>query len=149
MNWGGGELVPNSRNVFERNIVVANDLTSGLGQSGGSLTAASWDYNLYSGSQMASAPFHIWGVKAQHANSMTQWQSHGFDAHSRVADPLFIDPAHGNFALAVNSPARALGFKDIPTALIGATGPRVLAVAIGEPIVTKIADKQIPPANTE
>jgi parallel beta-helix repeat protein len=149
MNWGGGELVPNSRNVFDRNIVVANGPTSGVAQSGGSLTAASWDYNLYSGSQMANHPFHIWGVKAPHANSMTQWQSHGFDAHSRVGDPLFVDPAHGNFALAVNSPARALGFMDIPTALIGATGPHVLAVAVGQPIVSEVADKQIAPANAE
>ncbi len=150
MNWGGGaELAPSSRNVFARNIVVANSPTSGMSQSGGSLTAASWDYNLYFGSQMANRPFHLWGVKAQRANSMTQWQSHGFDAYSRVADPLFLDSAHGNFALAANSPARALGFKDIPTALIGATGPHVLAAAVRQPIVAEITDEQIAPANAE
>jgi parallel beta-helix repeat protein len=149
MNWGGGEIAPNSRNVFDRNIVVANGATAGAGQCGGSLTVASWDYNLYFGSQMANTPFHIWGVEAQNANSMTQWQSHGSDAHSRVADPLFVDPAHGNFALAVNSPARALGFKDIPTALIGAVRPHVLAAAIRQPVVTKIADEQIAPANAK
>jgi parallel beta-helix repeat protein len=150
MNWGGGaELAPSSRNVFARNIVVANSPTSGVSQSGGSLTAASWDHNLYFGSQMANRPFHLWGVKAQRANSMTQWQSHGFDAHSRVADPLFLDSAHGNFALAANSPARALGFKDIPTALIGATAPHVLAAAVRQPIVAEITDEQIAPANAE
>jgi hypothetical protein len=80
---------------------------------------------------------------------MTQWQGHGFDAHSRVADPLFLDSAHGNFALAANSPARALGFKDIPTALIGATAPHVLAAAVRQPIVAEITDEQIAPANAE
>jgi len=51
-----------------------------------------------------------------------QWQAQGFDLHSLVADPQFVDAANGNFTLAANSPASALGFQDIPTAQIGLVG---------------------------
>src|SRR5216684_4265071 len=125
-NWTGAGTVASSANVFDHNIVVANSATSGTSQSGGSLTAASWDHNLYFGTQLNGAPFHIWGVTGpNYANTLAQWQSHGFDAHSRVADPFFVDPARGDFSLAANSPARVLGFKDIPTALIGTNRSQV------------------------
>jgi parallel beta-helix repeat protein len=122
-NWTGAGAVASSQNVFDHNIVVANSSTSGTSQSGGSLTAASWDHNLYSGTQLNGAPFHIWGTTApNYANSVGQWQSQGFDAHAQVADPQFTDPANGNFTLAANSPAHALGFQDLPTAQMGLPG---------------------------
>jgi hypothetical protein len=31
-----------------------------------------------------------------------------------IADPLFVDPAAGNFSLKPSSPAFALGFEQIP-----------------------------------
>jgi parallel beta-helix repeat protein len=122
-NWTGAGAAPSANNVFDHNIVVANGTTGGASQSGGSLTAGSWDHNLYTGPQLDGAPFHIWGTTApNYANSMAQWQGQGFDPHSQVADPQFVDAAHGNFALAANSPAHALGFQDIPTAQIGVAG---------------------------
>ncbi len=42
-----------------------------------------------------------------------------YDQHSIVADPMFVDPANGNFHLRPGSPALKLGFKDIDTSEIG------------------------------
>ena len=43
----------------------------------------------------------------------------GIDAHSVVADPLFIDPANGDFRLQPESPALKLGFTPIDMSQIG------------------------------
>jgi hypothetical protein len=47
-----------------------------------------------------------------------QWQATGQDKDSLIADPMFIDPEHENYALKPGSPAEKIGFKpfDISTA---------------------------------
>ena len=47
------------------------------------------------------------------------WQATGQDAHSILADPLFVDPAHDDYRLRPDSPAFKLGFKPIPVEKIG------------------------------
>lgn len=49
----------------------------------------------------------------------SDWQALGQDVHSVVADPLFIDPANGNYRLRTNSSALSLGFVQIPITQIG------------------------------
>ena len=51
--------------------------------------------------------------------SLEGWQATGYDTHSIVADPMFVDPAAGNFRLKDDSPAWKLGFKPIPLEKIG------------------------------
>jgi hypothetical protein len=41
--------------------------------------------------------------------------------HSIVADPLFVDPEHGNFTLKPGSPAAKIGFHPIDASQIGRT----------------------------
>ena len=53
--------------------------------------------------------------------SFSQWQATGQDKHSVVADPLFVDPMNGNFALRPGSPARQIGFEPWD---ISSAGPR-------------------------
>ncbi len=72
------------------------------------------------------------------------WQAMGFDTHSLVADPLFVNPAKDDYRLRPDSPAFKLGFKPIPVDRIGpyndplrATWPIVQADGVRErPIQT-------------
>ncbi|MBI2300538.1 MAG: right-handed parallel beta-helix repeat-containing protein, partial [Armatimonadetes bacterium] len=48
-----------------------------------------------------------------------EWRQTGQDAHSLVADPLFIDPEHHDYRLRADSPALKLGFKPTPFDQIG------------------------------
>jgi parallel beta-helix repeat protein len=43
----------------------------------------------------------------------------GFEMHSRIADPLFVDPARDDYRLKTGSPAFRLGFQPIDSRLIG------------------------------
>ena len=41
-----------------------------------------------------------------------QWRALGFDKHSLIADPLFVDPSAGDYRVKPESPALKLGFQD-------------------------------------
>ncbi|WP_156345942.1 hypothetical protein [Verrucomicrobium spinosum] len=47
------------------------------------------------------------------------WQSEGWDMHSLVADPRFVDAARDDYRLKPESPAFKLGFKALPLQKIG------------------------------
>ncbi len=47
------------------------------------------------------------------------WRSQGYEAHSIIADPLFVDAEHDDFRLKPESPAFKLGFKPILVERIG------------------------------
>ena len=47
------------------------------------------------------------------------WQQRGMDGHTIIADPLFVDPAKGDYRLRPESPAFDLGFERIPREKIG------------------------------
>ncbi len=46
--------------------------------------------------------------------TLDEWQALGYDQHSVFADPLFVDPAHGDYRVRSDSPALALGFENFP-----------------------------------
>ncbi|MEW6355505.1 MAG: sugar-binding protein [Planctomycetota bacterium] len=48
-----------------------------------------------------------------------EWKKLGFDAHSIVADPLFVNAKNDDFCLRPESPAHKLGIKQIPVEKIG------------------------------
>jgi hypothetical protein len=63
-----------------------------------------------------------WNAEGDHALTfagltLEQWQAKGQDRDSLIADPLFADPAQGDFRLREGSPATTIGFK--PFALSG------------------------------
>lgn len=58
-------------------------------------------------------------VEAEPMNEWSSWQKEGWDEHSLVADPLFIDWQKDDFRLKPESPAFKLGFKAIPVEKIG------------------------------
>lgn len=51
--------------------------------------------------------------------SLADWQKRGFDQHSVIGDPRFVDPARDNYTLRPESPAWKLGFEPIDTSTVG------------------------------
>ena len=56
-------------------------------------------------------------------------QVDGWDEHSIVGDPLFIDPANGDFRVKEGSPAFDVGFKNFPMDQFGVKKPKLKAIA--------------------
>jgi parallel beta-helix repeat protein len=77
------------------------------------------DNNLYwlKGADLRALKTHI-----MPSGTFAQWQTAGYDTHSLVADPLFVDAAHDDYRLKPDSPALKLGFKAIPVEKIGPKG---------------------------
>jgi parallel beta-helix repeat protein len=95
--------------VFERNIIywTEGNLLDGTWKNGRFLL----DYNLYWDSNRRPLSFD--------GKTFEQWQESGQDAHSRIADPRFADPAKDDFALAPDSAALSLGFRPIDLSRVG------------------------------
>jgi hypothetical protein len=70
-----------------------------------------FDNNLYFNPNREQVRFANW--------TFEEWQKRGNDAHSLVADPLFVDPEHGNFKLKPSSPALKIGFRPIDVSTVG------------------------------
>ena len=58
-------------------------------------------------------------TEAAPLDEWTSWQGAGWDKHSLVADPMFVDWQHDDFRLKPESPAFKIGFKAIPVEQIG------------------------------
>jgi hypothetical protein len=93
----------------------------------GVLLGSSWgddkfriDWNDYWDTRTASNPASI------HLGPVTwdKWKERGFDTHSVLADPLFVDPKGGDFGLRPESPALKLGFKPIDLRQVGPRGEK-------------------------
>lgn len=63
------------------------------------------------------------------AKTLAQWQANGFDRHSLFADPMFVDPAGGDYSVRPGSPALKLGFKNFPMKGFGVLKPEFQAEA--------------------
>jgi hypothetical protein len=67
------------------------------------------------------------GQQRVSSDEWAAWQALGFDRHSLVADPLFVDPTKDDYRLKPGSPAFTLGFKPIPVEQIGPYRDRLRA----------------------
>jgi hypothetical protein len=52
-------------------------------------------------------------------SSFDNWLALGYDAYSKIGDPLFVDPANHDYRLEAGSPALKLGFEPIDTSKVG------------------------------
>jgi len=77
------------------------------------------DYNLFFNADGGEYTVVFRGSGGPGGVSFAQWQETGNDAHSRIADPLFVDAAKSDFRLKPESPALKLGFVPIPIEKIG------------------------------
>lgn len=103
--------------TFEHNIVYYDK---------GALLGGYWsdhkhvmDYNVYW--DASGNPVTFAGM------SFEDWKKNGHDQHSIIADPKFVNPKKFDFRLQPDSPALALGFKQIDMSNVGPrfrVGPR-------------------------
>ena len=56
--------------------------------------------------------------------SLEDWRKLGFDGHSIVEDPQFVDPKNANFRLKPGSPVSKIGFEPIDISTAGLVGPK-------------------------
>lgn len=96
--------------IFEHNIVYS-DIPDILG-SNWSNDSYHMDYNVYW--REGGEPINF---KGQTFEAWQQERKH--DRHSLVADPMFVDPANGNFSLKEGSPALKMGFRPIDVSQCG------------------------------
>lgn len=108
-----GANPPPNGEVFSRNLVVWQEGAL-FNEADWWSFATLWDYNLYWQSRGEPVCFLRY--------SFAEWKAKGLDAHSVIADPLFVDPANKDFRLRPESPAFKLGFRQID---LSDMGPRV------------------------
>ena len=110
-----------ANNTFRRNIVCFRTGVLHRINRWHEKVLAECDHNLY---------WQIGADLAKRTDAVTpkgtlaKWKQAGFDRHSVVADPLFVDPDKDDYRLRDGSPARALGFQPIDVARIGVAGYR-------------------------
>lgn len=108
-------------NTFRQNIVYMTQGTLFVPFTEGTLRQrladkeplGDWNQNLY---------WHAGGEMQFFRHDFAEWQALGLDRDSRIADPKFANPAAGDFRLAADSPALALGFTPIDTSSVGLYG---------------------------
>ncbi len=59
----------------------------------------------------------------------TKFAANGCDANSAVGDPMFVDPARGDFRVKDGSPALKLGFRNFPMDTFGVRKPELRKIA--------------------
>jgi len=63
------------------------------------------------------------------ADDRDRFATHGCDAHSLVGDPMFVDPAAGDFRVKPDSPVLKLGFKNFPMDQFGVRSTNLRRIA--------------------
>lgn len=105
-------------NRFLRNIVVSTQPYMSWYQERNLVTdGMESDYNLLWNS--AGPGFLMGFSRVDPRKQWDQWRDEGFDMHSVVADPLFVDADNDDYRLQPESPAFKLGFQRIPAEKIG------------------------------
>ena len=120
-NYGAGD----KNNTVERNIYAFSNPAGGaiMGYGFGVKVLKSADSNLYWCPKLPKpTEADSYRVQTGGVIPFAKWQEQGHDVHSVFADPLFVDPAHDNYALKPDSPALKLGFTPIDTSKIGPKG---------------------------
>ena len=108
---GGFELTCRRNLVYYKEGKAVGDY--GSGNDGRDVCA--FDHNLY---WITSGEPVLFGNK-----TFAQWQAAGQDKDSLIADPLFVDPEHGNFTLRPGSPAAQIGFEPWQMSAVGPRPP--------------------------
>jgi hypothetical protein len=123
----------NNSNVFVRNIVVTSSKAgpSRVGNAPGDSysmilpplkgpVVKELDYNLFFNDLgRFGATLIIREPVPPKRYNLEEWQALGYDQHSVFADPMFVDPAKGDYRVKPESPALKLGFKNFDLSEVG------------------------------
>ena len=119
---GGFDIVPhlNSGNRFYKNIISQSGQTMVQIKWANKNTFSVLDENLYWNFNGLEPLFlyHTKDVKRMICG-LNEWKALGFDRDGIFADPLFIDPDHGDFSFAADSPALRMGILPVDMSHIG------------------------------
>jgi hypothetical protein len=124
---------PGRGGTFENNIVVCRDQPIYADRTGyfdnpvlRSQLNVYWDYAHNGvGTFLERKPYDIYdGLQPAADFTFEEVQSMGLETGSRIADPLFADPANGDFTLHADSPAKAVGFKPFDYRKAGVRPPQ-------------------------
>jgi hypothetical protein len=141
---GGLKLREGFQRKVWNNIAVNNSLHPHVwyNHSGDEIS-----YNIWMGAYRPAAMsgnLKKWGQEVDrnlfttHDADRTKFAARGCDAHSLCGDPLFVDPARGDFRVQANSPALRLGFENFAMDRFGVEKPALKALA---------RSPEIPPLN--
>ncbi len=98
--------------TFEHNIVYWKT---------GELLGGPWDRVKVKVDQ--NCYFHAAGEPVKFmGRDLAEWQKLGYDQHSIIADPLFVDPEHNDYRLKPDSPALKIGFVPFDFSQAGVYG---------------------------
>ena len=100
----------NSLDVFKHNIVMGSYRPARMGTGKWGLEL---DYNFFTSNEA----------------DRSAYLQHSVDEHSVVGDAQFINPAKGDFRVAEDSPALAIGFKNFPMDQFGVRDPKLRSMA--------------------
>ena len=118
---------PNSGDVFTHNIVYGAYKPAAMSRA--IATDGKWgtqlDSNLFATSEKDRAQFRL----------------NGCDANSLVGDPMFIDPANGDFRVKDGSPALQIGFQNFPMDKFGVISERLKKIA-KQPVIPVLSTNQ-------
>ena len=123
-----------SSDVYRRNIYVNTKDGQAWSRHWGTRDLSiEMDHNLYFNYSGDKPIFGIDKLPAERSHGLTleQWQAKGMDKHSVFADPMFVDPAKGDYRVQDGSPALKLGFENLPIDKFG-TQKREFQPVIGE-----------------
>ncbi|NOZ22248.1 MAG: hypothetical protein GXP25_14305 [Planctomycetes bacterium] len=129
-------------NVVRRNIFSQEDILYNFSRV--PTDRFTCDYNVvWRGGEEVMVTGRTYNPNAGGVIPFKEWQKMGFDTHSKVADPLFVDAANDDFRLRDDSPALALGFKPIPIEKIGLYDDPLRASPPPPPDARKMSSKQV------
>jgi parallel beta-helix repeat protein len=115
--------MPDNHDVFRRNIVInaSRDLVFHSIRAN-MATMKESDFNCF----FVPGGVPKLSMEAKKELSLREFQEQfKVDLHSIVADPMFVDPVHGDYAVKPESPVLKLGFKNFPMEF-GVTAPRLV-----------------------
>ncbi len=121
----------NSENEVYQNVFVISGAVPGKGEATKQFArpihlpsttkwSNNYNYNLYWNVNFPESPEIVNG------KSLEQWQAEGYDLNAKIANPMFVDPANGDYSLSKNSPALQLGFKNFPMDEFGHKMTRII-----------------------